>query len=86
MKNITQNSISPPLGLENFKLFSLNPTHEGLLNISRVCPNSFIIFSFDLNKISVNFLFNIQQLFHCKSKHYETNLVHPNHLVDGDHV
>jgi hypothetical protein len=43
MKNITQNSIAPILGLKNFKSFSLNPTHEGLLNIARACPNSFII-------------------------------------------
>jgi hypothetical protein len=45
--------------------------------VLRVHPNSFTIFSFDLNKISMKFLFNIQQLFHHKSKHYETNSMHP---------
>jgi ABC-type branched-subunit amino acid transport system permease subunit len=44
-----------------------------LLIVLRVHSNSFAIFCFDLNKILMKFLFNIQQLFHHKSKHYETN-------------
>jgi len=41
------------LRFENFKSPSLNLTHYGLSNISKVYPNSPIISSFDLNKFSL---------------------------------
>jgi hypothetical protein len=41
---------------------------------SRACSNSLIIYNFDLNKILMKKLFNIQQLLNHRSKHYETTL------------
>ncbi len=47
-----------------------------LKEITRLCPNSPIIFIFDLKKFSMKVLFNIQSFLYHKSKHYETNSVH----------
>jgi len=40
-------------------------------------PNFSKTFSFDFMEFSMIKLFNIQQIFHSRSRHYETTLVHP---------
>ncbi len=74
LPSFTLASFFSPLTLPSISPLTL-PSRNPI--VLRVHPNSFTIFSFDLNKISMKFLFNIQQLFHRKSKHYETNSMHP---------
>jgi hypothetical protein len=50
---------------------------EGFPRTPRLHAKFPYVFCFDLNDFLMKKLFNIQYLLHCRSKHYETNLVHP---------
>jgi len=67
----------------------LNPPHQDLSNNTK-CTSQFLWkFQLWFNLIFSEKSFNIQELLHCKSKHYETKLMHPSSLRafqrDQDH-
>jgi len=47
-----------------------------------MCPNSIVIIFYNLNEFLMKKKLNIQNIFHCRLKHYTINSMHP-YFIEG---